>query len=1088
MPENPNPKLFPRTLSSDVQWRRDWSHPYAELDVLSNFSFLRGASDPHELVGQAAELGHRAIAITDLNSVAGVVRAHVAAKEIGIPLCIGSRFRFVDAPDVLVWAENRAGYANLCQLLTLGKGRAPKGECRLFLKDLCSNCTGLWVALTTQPIDREKDYSPWILRQSAVTLKNVVRHRLSIAVSRLHGIADVGFNRGLALSQSYRIPLLATNQVHYHDYARRPLQDVLTCVRHGCVIQQAGYRLFANAERCLKKPVEMHHLFRDHPAALRRSVEVAEACRFCLDEIRYEYPKEVIPVGKTPDQHLADLTWAGAAERYPTGVPTKIRMDIEKELVFIRQQSFPEYFLTLDDVVRFARSKGILCQGRGSAANSAVCYCLGITSVNPDKFELLFERFLSTARKDEPPDIDVDFEHERREEVIQYIYEKYGRDRAAMTASLTTYRGRSAVRDVGKALGLSLDVVEQMAKRLDWWDDGTLSDERAREIGLDPGDYTVRQVLTLSTQLLGFPRHLSQHVGGMVISNRPLCEIVPIENAAMDDRTVIEWDKDDLDTVNIMKIDILALGMLTALSKGMKMISDGQPAEPPLQLHTIPQEDPGVYQMLQQADSVGVFQVESRAQMSMLPRLKPAKFYDLVIEVAIVRPGPIQGDMVHPYLRRRDRHEKVEYPKDELIPVLERTLGVPLFQEQAMKLVMVAAKFTAERADRLRKAMASWKFDGDIEAFHKDVVQGMTARGYEPDFAERVFKQIKGFSGYGFPESHAASFANLVYASSWIKRYHPAAFCAALLNSQPMGFYAPAQLVRDAREHGVQVRSVDVNHSDWDCTLEPVERGGPASAAPGDYPAEAGPPRSETDPRTWGSHGPAVRLGFRMIKGMSEAEALRIMQTRAEHGPFDSTDQFHARTRLPVSTIMLLAQADAFNSLDRSRRPAVWDTLALPDERLPLNRVDRGRAPLPQMLLWQEIQADYSATTLSLKGHPVKVARAALRQHGVLTAEELKTRAHGSRVKVAGLVLIRQRPGTAAGIVFVTLEDETGVVNLIIRPAVYEQYRLAARYATLLQVDGILQRQNQVQHVLVDGAADWTPALNGVEVRSRDFH
>jgi error-prone DNA polymerase len=1167
MPQAPNPKLRPAVPSpaSGLKWRRAWQHPYAELDVLTNFSFLRGASHPDELVYHAAQLGHAAIGIADINSVAGMVRAHMAAKEVGIPLCVGARLRFTDSPDVLVWAADRGGYANLCQLLTLGKSRAAKASCTLQLNDLLKACDGLWAALVPQPIDRDAVYSPYGVRVAASALREALGHRLSLTISRHSASpADAAvISRIHELSRSHHIPLLASNQVHYHTHARRPLQDVLTCVRHGCTIHSAGFRLFSNAERCLKEPAEMHHLFRDHPAALRRSIEIAQACTFTLDELRYQYPREVTPAGPTASEHLADLTWAGAADRYPDGVPEKVRRQVEQELAFIASKHLEAYFLTVHDLVRFARSQDILCQGRGSAANSAVCYCLGVTSVNPDKIDVLFERFLSNARN-EPPDIDVDFEHERREEVIQYVYQKYGRDRAAMTANVITYRGRSAVRDVGKAMGLSLDMVDQMAKRLDWWDKGTLSTERVREVGLDPADRTVRQVLRLTSELLGFPRHLSQHVGGMVISDSPLCEIVPIENAAMEDRTVIEWDKDDINALHIMKVDILALGMLTAIAKAMKMVNS--PRHPTkdlspspgaeddfgceaanatlnvqrstlnaqqknlLQLHTIPAEDPGVYEMISDADTVGVFQIESRAQMSMLPRLKPNKFYDLVIEVAIVRPGPIQGDMVHPYLRRRDGIEPAIYPKAELKEVLERTLGVPLFQEQAMKLAMVAAGFTAEEADRLRRAMASWRFDGSIEKFHDQIVEGMVSRGYPRDFAEKSFQQIKGFSGYGFPESHAASFALMVYASAWLKRYHPAAFCAALLNSQPMGFYAPAQLVRDARDHGVEIRPVDVNHSDWHCTLE-IGGGSPHAqhaagsmtaagasqresarsprwlapaatnrVAPACKPLRLLPPGLE-DKHTWGHHGPAVRLGLRMVKGLNEDLAQRIITRRSNTNGFHSIDHFHRITRLPVATVNQLARADAFGSLDRTRRPAVWDTLALPDERLPLQdpkpppaTVDNTLfdtplpAPLPAMPLREEIQTDYGTISLSLKGHPVGLLREALAERNIIPAAQLPRKAAGRWVSVAGLVLIRQRPGTASGIVFVTMEDETGVVNLIIRPHIYDRFRPAARYATLLQADGPLERQGKVQHVLAERLIDLSKALQGYDLRSRDFH
>ncbi|HWE98119.1 MAG TPA: error-prone DNA polymerase [Tepidisphaeraceae bacterium] len=1076
MPEAPSPKHRP-VVPPPTSARGTSSWPYAELDVTTNFSFLRGASHPDELVYRAAELGHTALAVTDLNSVAGIVRAHQAAKEVGIKLCVGARLRFADAPDILVWPENRSGYANLCRLLTTGKRRAEKGSCNLHLQDLLATSRGLLAALVCRSIDPQvSEPDPAAIDIAAGALKDAFGRSLSITVSRVYGPLDrLALRQAESVSRAYDIPLLATNQVHYHDERRQTLQDVLTCIRHGCTIHDAGFRLFPNGERFIKPPEEMHRLFRDLPAALRRTVGIAERCAFSLDELRYEYPDEIGPAGKTPASYLAELTWAGAAGRYPHGIPEKVRQQIAHELALIEQLGIEPYFLTVHDLVRFARSRGILCQGRGSAANSAVCYCLGVTSVDPHRIDVLFERFVSAAR-DEPPDIDIDFEHERREEVIQYLYGKYGRERAGMTAEIISYRGRSAVRDVGKVMGLGLDAVDALAKRLEGWSDGAPPDEQIREAGLDPADRTVRLTIALTRELLGFPRHLSQHVGGMVMTRGPLCELVPIENASMQDRTVIEWDKDDIDALGILKVDVLALGMLTALAKGMKLINDIRPTEPPIELHTIPPEDPGVYAMVSDADTIGVFQIESRAQMSMLPRLRPSKFYDLVIEVAIVRPGPIQGDMVHPYLRRRDGIEPVSFPKPELEAVLGRTLGVPLFQEQAMKMVMVAAGFTAGEADQLRRAMAAWRHAGRIEQFQQKMIEGMLANGYTRDFAGRCFNQIKGFGEYGFPESHAASFALLVYASAWIKRYHPAAFCTALLNSQPMGFYAPAQIVRDAREHGVQVRAVDVNHSDWDCILEG---------------ATDPPPSVPTaEKRTWGIGGPAVRLGFRIIKGLREAHARQIVERRHWHGPFHSIDDFHASAELPVSTVAKLSQADAFATLPKSRRAALWETLALPEERVPLGmRPGESALPsLPPMALGQEIHADYGTTGLSLKGHPVQLIRKELARRRVIPAAQVWNRPHGRWVSVAGVVVIRQRPGTAKGIVFETLEDETGVVNLIIRPDVYDRCRDAARNASVLQADGYVERQGQVQHVMAVRLHDLSHLVTDCSLRSRDFH
>ena len=1083
MPDIENPKHRATTPPPPDELRYVAPSPpvYAELDVTTNFSFLRGASHPDELVYTAAMLGHAAVGVTDVNSLAGLVRAHEAAKKVGIKLCVGARLRFADAPDVLVWCADRNGYANLCRLLTTGKRRAGKGACALALDDLLVVPHGLFAAISPRGPDAEApDADARSFEAAAGALRDAMGDRLSIAVSKLYEPADrptlrLAESAGRALG----VPLLATNQVHYHGANRRFLQEVLTCARHGCTVRDAGFRLFPNGERFVKPPGEMRHLFRDHPAAIRRTTEIGERCAFSLDELRYEYPDEVVPPGRTPAAHLAHLAWAGAAERYPHGTPARVREQIARELTLIEQMRIEAYFLTVHDLVRFARSRGILCQGRGSAANSAVCYCLGVTSVDPARIDVLFERFVSSAR-DEPPDIDVDFEHERREEVIQYVYEKYGRERAGMTAVVTTYRGRSAIRDVGKALGLGPDAVENVAKRLDFWHHGRLAAEQIDGAGLDPNDRTVRLLVGLAGELLGFPRHLSQHVGGMVMTRGPLCELVPIENAAMEGRTVIEWDKDDIDALGILKVDILALGMLTALAKGLELVSASRPSEPPVELHTIPPEDSGVYAMISDADTVGVFQIESRAQMSMLPRLKPKEFYDLVIEVAIVRPGPIQGDMVHPYLRRRDGLEPVTFPKPELAEVLGKTLGVPLFQEQAMRLVMVAAGFTGAEADQLRRAMASWRFGGAIEQFHAKVVDGMVGRGYERAFAERVFEQIKGFGGYGFPESHAASFALLVYASSWLKRYHPAAFCCALLNSQPMGFYAPAQLVRDAREHGVDVRPVDVNHSAWDCTLE-------------DVPGDPWPLPTRPDKRTWGRGGPAVRLGLRMVKGFRADHAERVVRRRGEAGPFTSVDHFHAAAGLPVSAVAKLSEADAFASLSLARRHALWDTLALPDERPPLvaaaDALPVMPAPaLPATTAGDEIRADYGTTGLSLKGHPVGVVRAELARRRIIPAADLWGRPPGSWVRVAGIVLVRQRPGTASGIVFMTLEDETGVVNLIIRPNVYERWRAAGRHASLLQADGYVERQGQVQHVTAVRLYDLSDAVPGYAFRSRDFH
>jgi error-prone DNA polymerase len=1122
MPEIENTKLYTGPQFDPPTEVAPCEHPYAELDVTTNFSFLHGASHPDELVYTAATLGHCAMAVTDINTLAGVVRAYEAAKKItGFQLIVGARLVFTDeSPDLLVWPSDRDAYARLSRLLTLGRRRAPKGECHLTLADFLDHSDGMLAAIAPA--------WPWKQDNVGLQLRNALGDRLSLAVNLSHSDDDQGrLLSALQISKRMRIPLLATNQVHYHDCTRRALQDVLTCVRHGCTIREAGYKLFANAERHLKSPEQMRRLFSRQPRAIERGLEIAARCQFKLDELKYDYPTEVVPPGRSASDYLRELTYAGAATRYPQGIPPAVQKSLEKELKFICHSKYESYFLTVHDLVHYARSKEILCQGRGSAANSAVCYCLGVTAVDPAHFNLVFERFAS-AERSEPPDIDIDFEHERREEVIQYVYQKYGRDRAAMTASLITYRGRSAVRDVGKVLGFSQDTLDELAGKLDWWHRGTLSPSQLAEAGVNPQDRSIHYLIQLTTQLLGFPRHLSQHVGGMVISQRPLCDIVPIENAAMDDRTVIQWDKDDLDVLSIFKVDILALGMLTCISKGLALInaecsapsapSPGTPGEgwgggfhkahdtgepppnlprsigggeravaPAMEMHTIPNEVRGVYEMISDADTIGVFQVESRAQMSMLPRLRPEKFYDLVIEVAIVRPGPIQGDMVHPYLQRRearraDPNYKIDFPKEELRDVLGKTLGVPLFQEQAMRLAMVAAGFSGGEADALRRAMAAWKRGGGMEKFHDKFVNGMTSRDYKIEFAERCFKQICGFGEYGFPESHAASFAKLVYVSAWLKRFHPAAFAAALLNSQPMGFYAPAQIIRDAREHGVEVRPIDVNSSEWDCTLE--------------YDAASPPASPIGNKTTWGVAGPAIRLGMRQIKGMRELDAIRIAAARKQIGRFMSISQIQHAAQLEVAVLSRLAKADALASIHLNRRHGTWEAVGLSNATLPLfddvsSQLPPSSASLPPMQERDEVIADYTTTGLSLKRHPVSFARSALNRSKIATAAEIQNADHfpnGRVVSVAGLVLVRQRPGTASGVVFITLEDETGVVNLILWSSIYDRYHRAARHATLLQANGIIQREGQVIHVLARKLIDRTDLLYGLSQPSRDFH
>jgi len=1036
---------------------------YAELQVTTNFSFLRGAAHPDELVVTAAALGHQAIAITDRNSLAGIVRAHHAAKEVGLRLVIGCRLDLRDGTSLLAFPEDRAAYGRLTRLLTLGKRRAPKGECHLDYADLVTHGDGQIVIVLPSEVE------DFVARFAAD-----FRGRAYLAAHHLYRGDDMRrLARLAALGEATGLPLVATNDVLYHLPERRPLQDVLTCIREGCTIAEAGYRLAANAERHLKAPQEMARLFRGRVDTIERTLEIVERCRFSLDELRYEYPEEPVPEGQRPQQRLAELAWKGAAERFPEGVPDKVRGLIEHELQLIERLDYARYFLTVHDIVRFARQRSILCQGRGSAANSVVCYCLGITAVDPARIDVLFERFISAARN-EPPDIDVDFEHERREEVIQYVYEKYGRDRAGLAATVICYRSRSAIREVGKALGLSVDVVAALAGVVWGWSNDPIADLRVREAGLDPTDRTLRMALDLAAQLVGFPRHLSQHVGGFVITRGPLSELVPIENAAMEDRTVIEWDKDDLDALGILKIDILALGMLTCIRKAFALIEKHYGDR--FELATVPAEDPAVYEMLSRADSLGVFQVESRAQMTMLPRLKPREFYDLVIEVAIVRPGPIQGDMVHPYLRRRSGREPVDYPSEALRQVLGKTMGVPLFQEQAMKIAIVGAGFAPEEADRLRRAMATFKRNGDIHLFRDKFIAGMVENGYERDFATRCFSQIEGFGTYGFPESHAASFALLVYVSAWIKCFYPEVFACALLNSQPMGFYAPAQIVRDAREHGVEVGPVDVNHSLWDCTLEPAPS--PPSPASGGGPG-------------WGRW--ALRLGLRQIKGFAEADAKRLVAARGV-GRYPDPHVLWRRSGLGRGALERLAEADAFLSTGLDRRRALWALKALGEPPLPLFAAvetaplhwseARAMALLPEMPLGEQVVEDYASLSLTLKRHPLAFLRAELAREGLVTAAELAHLPVDRRLAIAGVVLIRQRPGSANGVVFITIEDETGIANLIVWPQILERFRRAALGATLLRCTGKLQREESVIHIVADRLDDMTPRLNTLRDRT----
>jgi error-prone DNA polymerase len=1022
---------------------------YAELHCLSNFSFHRAASHPEELVAQAAQLGYTALALTDQASVAGIVRAHAAAKEHGLKLLVGAELALESGPTLVAWAQNRRGYAHLCQLITTGRLRAAKGRCRLTWEDLAGHTEGLLVGV-----------SPPATSES-LSLRDLARLRELVGpgaylLAELHcGPHDDYRGAWLRrLSQQSGLPLVAAGDVRFHVPQRKRLHDVLTAIRCHTTVAQATGHLLPSAQWHLRSLAQLEAAYAALPDALARTEEIAAQCTFSLDELRYEYPEELVPAGKTPAAYLRELTWEGAAQRYPQGIPPKVQQLIEHELALIAELKYEPYFLTVWDLVRFARSRGILCQGRGSAANSAVCYCLGITAVDPDRIDVLFERFVSRERN-EAPDIDLDLEHERREEVLQYLYAKYGRHRAGLTAVTVTYRPRLAIREVGKALGLSPDLVAQLAKTAEFHDLDDAWEQRCREAGLDPRSTLGRQFTGLVRELVGFPRHRSQHVGGMVIARGSLAELVPIEPAAMPGRTVIQWNKDDLDTLGILKVDCLALGMLTAIRKCLELVAAHTGRR--LTLADIPEGDARVYDMICRADTIGVFQIESRAQMAMLPRLKPRCYYDLVIEVAIVRPGPIQGEMVHPYLRRRCGQEPVTYPSPAIQQVLEKTLGVPLFQEQCMKLAMVAAGFSPGEADQLRRAMGAWRRPGLIDQFRQRLLCGMQQRGLSATFAEQVFRQIRGFGEYGFPESHAASFALLVYASAWLKCYYPAAFAAALLNSQPMGFYAPAQIIQDARRHGVEVRPIDIHASQWDCTLE----------------------------------GAALRLGLRLISGLHQTAAQAIVAARRER-PFDSLDDLARRAGLGQGQVTLLAEAGALRSLIPSRRQAIWQALEVepPQRRYPLwehLQPPQPPASLPASHPAEEVFADYVATGFSLHGHPLAFYRQALNRRGTLTAEQLASLPDNTPVRVAGLVLLRQRPGTAKGITFVTLEDETGTINLVIHPRTWQRYRRVTLGTAAWLVHGRLEARDGVQHVIVQRVSDLTTQLAIPPVRSRDF-
>jgi error-prone DNA polymerase len=1035
---------------------------FAELQITSNFGFLRGASHPEELVVQAQALGLAGLALTDRNSLAGIVRAHQQAEASGLRFLVGCRLDLVDGTSLLCWPTGKPAYARLSSLLTL--------------EDVLAHDAGQVFALLP-PETPDAAFA-----ELAARLHRRWQRNLYLALSHRYAGDDAPRLAELGrLARGIGIKPLATNDVHYHHPDRRPLQDVLTCIREHTKIQAAAPLLFANAERHLKSPGEMARLFRDHPDAIESTLEIVERCRFSLGELAYDYPTRDSYDDRTPDQELARRTWAGARERYPDRVPEKVERLIRRELELIRELRYAPYFLTVHDIVLYARSRDILCQGRGSAANSAVCYALHITAVDPARLDLLFERFISTERR-EPPDIDVDFEHERREEVIQWVYATYGRDHAALAATVIRYRAKSAMREVAKVMGLSADVQEALTRTVWGYGRDGLLESPIREAGLDPDEPTLRRTLGLAQELIGFPRHLSQHVGGFVIARSPLRELVPIENAAMPERTVVEWDKDDLDALRMLKIDLLALGMLSCIRRAFELLRAHHGVALG-DIASIPAEDPAVYAMLGNADTIGVFQVESRAQMSMLPRLKPKEFYDLVIEVAIVRPGPIQGDMVHPYLRRREGSEPVIFaspapehgPPDELERVLGRTKGVPLFQEQAMRIAIEAAKFTAEEANALRRAMATFRHVGTIHTFERKMVERMVERGYDRGFAERCFQQIKGFGEYGFPESHAASFALLVYVSAWLKCHYPDVFCAAILNAQPIGFYAPAQLVRDAVDHGVEVRAVDVNHSHWDSTLEPRQRRGPLMTA--------------------------VRLGFRQVKGLPDQEANRIVTARLK--PYRTLEELKRRTGLRRATLVRLAEADAFRSLGLDRRQALWAVQAQKDPPLPLFEHAMASAPagsnlpalegsdepwleLPEMGLGEQVIEDYATLRLSLKAHPLALLRGWLTRKRAITARQLWHTDPGRRVTVCGLVLVRQRPGSAKGVIFSTLEDETGFANLIIWPKVFERHRATVMTARLLAATGTLQREGRVIHVVAERLTDASKALRRLRDHTLD--
>ncbi|WP_182870199.1 error-prone DNA polymerase [Rhodopirellula sp. JC639] len=1045
---------------------------YVELHCKSNFSFLCGASHPDELVTRAADLGYGGIALTDSETLAGVVRGFGAARDLDFKYIVGAEVHPIDAPSMVLWPTDRAAYGRLCQLLSRGRLRCEKGHCELHWSDIVEFSEGMIAGAFSSPPNGASESVPDAARKrpdlNLKFLRDDFRKQFQnsayLLCSLHHGVDDRDLLRQMhTLSLQSGVPLVASGNVYYHTPDRMLMHDCVTAIRNGASIDQVHEQRFANSQHHLRPLAEIAELFRDVPEAIERTVQIARQCTFSLSELRYEYPQEIAPPGMTLVEHLKRLTWEGAKQRWPGGVPQRVIELLKHEIELIQELHYEAYFLTVWDMVRFARSRNILCQGRGSAANSTVCYCLGITNVDPSQTDLLFERFISRERN-EAPDIDVDFEHQRREEVLQYLYDKYGRDRAGMTATVTTYRGKSAIREVGKALGLSADLIDSLSKIAGSYRADDALPTGMSECGLDPESPLGQRFSYLVRTLMGFPRHLSQHVGGMVMSAGRLCELCPIENAAMPGRTVIQWDKDDLDELGILKVDVLALGMLSAIHRCFDLVADHYGDT--WSLSTLPHGDTPTYDMICRADTMGVFQIESRAQMSMLPRLRPRCFYDLVIEVAIVRPGPIQGDMVHPFLKARENPDAVVYPNDAIREVLKRTLGVPIFQEQAMRLAVVAAGFTPGEADQLRRAMAAWRRPGVIDKFRIKLLEGMQKNGLTGKFAEQVFNQIRGFGEYGFPESHAASFALLVYASCYLKCHYPAAYCCALLNSQPMGFYAPAQLITDAKNHGVRILAVDVNHSDWESTLEPD------------------PNRS----------GPAVRLGLGTVRGMRAEAADQIVAARRQGGPFGDIAELGRRAGIGQPEISLLADADALSGIAGDRRAAIWQSLGQsgkPGEAPLLDDVDDDEA-LPEDLIpmspLEEVYADYNTTGLSLKAHPMSFVREQLHQMRCVTSAQLPDLRDGRHVRIAGLVLLRQRPGTAKGITFATLEDETGTVNLVIFPKVWERFFKVAKTSNAWLVDGKLENRSGVIHVITGRITDLSSQVSGLKLRSRDFH